>query len=285
MGVRVWGRRASGSRSKSWLFLVLCSRRTAFVACSPPSGCLGGINNTCASSYTGDRCGTCAPGSYRLSGQCRPCPDTAWLLFLFASVAILILVLVSVYLSRRRLNLAVLGIGMVSVWGAQVRQAVGFRTTVNTHITGGAHCLWLRSFPRRTSCKWCPCSRGSSSTGHRCCWTCTSGCPSPTSTWSLSRRSATSMCVPSPHTLAVVLTIGGTAGHLCCDSCGCDALVVFAVSIAVLVLTSGLLLASLVMTVLGCRVGGSAGHRWRTRHDGSSSSRCRSYSPLRSSSY
>jgi hypothetical protein len=43
------------------------------------------------------------------------CPNTAWLLFLLFALGLVFLVAVSVYLSRKRLNLAVLGIGVVGV--------------------------------------------------------------------------------------------------------------------------------------------------------------------------
>jgi hypothetical protein len=52
--------------------------------------------------------------SPRLDERCVKCPNTAWLLFLMFSIALLTLVAVSVYLSKKRLNLAALGIGMVS---------------------------------------------------------------------------------------------------------------------------------------------------------------------------
>ncbi len=49
----------------------------------------------------------------RFRGGCRRCPDTAWLLFLLFTIGLLALVSLSVYLSKKRLNLAVLGIGVV----------------------------------------------------------------------------------------------------------------------------------------------------------------------------
>ena len=51
----------------------------------------------------------------RLRGKCHMCPNTAWLLFLLFALGLVFLVAVSVYLSRKRLNLAVLGIGVVGV--------------------------------------------------------------------------------------------------------------------------------------------------------------------------
>ena len=49
----------------------------------------------------------------RLNGQCHACPNTAWLLFLLFAIALVALVALSVYLSKKRLNLAGLGIGVV----------------------------------------------------------------------------------------------------------------------------------------------------------------------------
>ena len=49
-----------------------------------------------------------------LRGKCVGCPNTAWLLFLLFATALVALVALSVYLSKKRLNLAVLGIGVVS---------------------------------------------------------------------------------------------------------------------------------------------------------------------------
>jgi hypothetical protein len=57
----------------------------------------------------------CTVPGFRLYGVCKPCPNTAWLLFLIAAILLIAIVAASVYLSKRRLNLAVLGIGMVSV--------------------------------------------------------------------------------------------------------------------------------------------------------------------------
>ena len=48
-----------------------------------------------------------------VAGSCHACPNTAWLLFLLFSIGLVVLVALSVYLSKKRLNLAVLGIGVV----------------------------------------------------------------------------------------------------------------------------------------------------------------------------
>ncbi len=52
--------------------------------------------------------------AHRSSGLCVPCPNTAWLLFLMFAIVLSVLVVAAVYLSRKRLNLAGLGIGLVS---------------------------------------------------------------------------------------------------------------------------------------------------------------------------
>jgi hypothetical protein len=52
--------------------------------------------------------------SCRSKGECVPCPNTAWLLLLMFLLALGTFVLGAVYLSRKRLNLAALGIGLVS---------------------------------------------------------------------------------------------------------------------------------------------------------------------------
>ncbi len=54
-----------------------------------------------------------AAGHYRLRSKCTKCPSTAWLLFLMFAVGLVVLVAASVYLSKKRLNLAALGIGVV----------------------------------------------------------------------------------------------------------------------------------------------------------------------------
>ena len=57
----------------------------------------------------------------RLRDVCKACPNTAWLLFLMFSVALVAIVALAVYLSRKRLNLAALGIGIVRAQRWQAR--------------------------------------------------------------------------------------------------------------------------------------------------------------------
>jgi hypothetical protein len=50
---------------------------------------------------------------FRYRGRCKVCPNTAWLIFLAFFIALASLVAASVYMSKRRINLAALGIGVV----------------------------------------------------------------------------------------------------------------------------------------------------------------------------
>jgi hypothetical protein len=118
--------------------------RAVFAQCEPREACLGGVNSTCHRNYGGDRCADCVVGTYRcvlrvvqrgyvvacfelfrrccfprlvfcrLRGKCAMCPNTAWLLFLGFFIVIAVLVAASLYISKRRVNLAGLGIGVVS---------------------------------------------------------------------------------------------------------------------------------------------------------------------------
>ena len=54
-------------------------------------------------------------GSYRLRLMCKPCPNTAWLLFLLFAVAIIAAAAAAMFLSKTRINFAGLGIGVVRV--------------------------------------------------------------------------------------------------------------------------------------------------------------------------
>ncbi len=67
----------------------------------------------CSRNYRGDRCSQCNVGSYRLRAECHTCPDTAWLLFLSFALAIIAAVAAAVYLSKKRVNLACLSVGIV----------------------------------------------------------------------------------------------------------------------------------------------------------------------------
>jgi hypothetical protein len=71
-------------------------------------------NGGCSRNYAGVRCAECSATAYRLKGRCASCPNTAWLLFLLFSVAILVAVVGAVYLSKKRINMAGLSVGVVS---------------------------------------------------------------------------------------------------------------------------------------------------------------------------
>ena len=56
----------------------------------------------------------------RQNGTCHQCPNTAWLLFLMFSLALVAIVTLAVYLSKKRLNLAAMGIGIVRIAACRV---------------------------------------------------------------------------------------------------------------------------------------------------------------------
>jgi hypothetical protein len=49
---------------------------------------------------------------YRLDVQCEPCPNLAWLLIVAFVLVVTVLLILGVWLNRRRINLAALGIGV-----------------------------------------------------------------------------------------------------------------------------------------------------------------------------
>ena len=55
--------------------------------CEPAWACLG--SNLCVEGYTGDRCGQCDGGFYRISGLCEKCPDNPWLTPVLLAVLVL----------------------------------------------------------------------------------------------------------------------------------------------------------------------------------------------------
>ena len=86
-----------------------------FPACYPAEACVGGTGEPCSSPYTSVRCSECSAGYYRLQQKCKSCPSQAWLLFVGLFVVVAFFVASSVYLSRKKINLAGLSIGIVSV--------------------------------------------------------------------------------------------------------------------------------------------------------------------------
>ncbi len=96
--------------------------RAVFVACTPLRACVGGVSaddvargvaTGCQRYYDGTRCSECQTGAYRLASKCVKCPNTAWLLFLSFAIAIVAAVAAAVYLSKKRVNLAGLSVGVV----------------------------------------------------------------------------------------------------------------------------------------------------------------------------
>ncbi len=106
-----------------------------FVPCTPTSACAGGVSasalhtlssssNGCSKHYGGLRCAVCSEGAYRLKGQCAGCPNTAWLLFLSFVLAVVAAVVAAMYLSKKRINMAGLSVGVVR---AQPRRCTFWR--------------------------------------------------------------------------------------------------------------------------------------------------------------
>jgi hypothetical protein len=98
--------------------------RASFVTCVPLAACSGGVNGSvaanggeagCGQYYRGARCGSCRQGAYLRAGECHKCPNTAWLLFLSFALAIVAAVAAAVYVTKKRVNLAGLSIGVVRV--------------------------------------------------------------------------------------------------------------------------------------------------------------------------
>jgi len=116
-----------------------------FVACEPKSACTG--ENQCSAAYTGERCSQCAPGYFKLSGQCTECPECAVctaLLFLGAGA---IAAIVSYILTRKRINLAILAIGIdyfqilailamsnQVVWPPQIKELFNLLSVFNVNL-------------------------------------------------------------------------------------------------------------------------------------------------------
>lgn len=83
-----------------------------FSSCYPAEACVGNSQNPCADGYAGIRCSGCALKHYRLQQQCKACPNTAWLLIPLVVIGVLVVMGVMVWLSKRRINLAGLSIGV-----------------------------------------------------------------------------------------------------------------------------------------------------------------------------
>ena len=61
-----------------------------FLPCVPEDACKGGPLSECATGYAGFRCGICAEGYFRDSGDCAQCPDTPeWLVMLAMSLLVI----------------------------------------------------------------------------------------------------------------------------------------------------------------------------------------------------
>lgn len=93
----------------------------------------------------------------RLNGNCKACPNTAWLLFLGFFLALGVAVSVAIYLSRKRVNLAGLSIGVVRVSSCPLNPLrVSFRSAAPhavVIVTLLSSCLYIVHVP--SSHAWC----------------------------------------------------------------------------------------------------------------------------------
>jgi hypothetical protein len=86
-----------------------------FVRCVPPSACRGNGqlgDAQCAVGYYKDRCASCVNRYYRLGDACKPCPSLAWLYILTFVVVLALLMFAAYWLSKKRINLSALGVGV-----------------------------------------------------------------------------------------------------------------------------------------------------------------------------
>jgi len=96
----------------------------AFLKCEPADACIG--NNTCAAGYTDDRCAKCAEKYYRFDGECKACPDRAWLPVVMFVCGIMFIGAFGFWLNRKNINLALMSISVdyVQVLGLFARSKI-----------------------------------------------------------------------------------------------------------------------------------------------------------------
>jgi hypothetical protein len=130
--------------------------RAQFTPCVPAAACVGGVNHSvvavaageaCSKNYDGLRCSFCRTGSYRLRSRCATCPNTAWLLFLGFSLALVCAVAAAVYLSKKRINMAGLSIGVVSRHGCVASWLARLQSARYRPSTLPAHARNAHAFP------------------------------------------------------------------------------------------------------------------------------------------
>ncbi len=164
-GAQCRGRDQEPSSLWGWYPLA----RAHFVPCSPSQACAGGVDAAalaagassgggtggvggggalgCARYYSGVRCAECTLGAYRRGGQCRACPDTAWLLLVSFCAAVVGAVAAAVYLNGKRINMAGLSVGVVRAarwwgWGGLGWAGVGWGWGV-LDLSTSSHCCRL----------------------------------------------------------------------------------------------------------------------------------------------
>jgi len=78
--------------------------------CEPVAACPGA--NQCEQGYQGYRCSECATGYFKLSGECNTCPECSKCIVVMYIVALSALCVIGWYLSRKRINLGILSVGV-----------------------------------------------------------------------------------------------------------------------------------------------------------------------------
>jgi hypothetical protein len=101
-----------GNASSSLAPGGVASAIVRFTKCTPEAACQGG--GACAVGYVtpDNSCVGCAKRFYKLSGECKPCPDSAGLLLGIYIAVILILGVAGQFLVKKGPSLAVAGIGI-----------------------------------------------------------------------------------------------------------------------------------------------------------------------------
>jgi hypothetical protein len=83
-----------------------------FIKCTPETACRGG--GECAAGYETpeNNCVGCTLGYYKLSGECKPCPDTAGLLLGIYITVVIVFGVVGLLLVKKGPSVAVTGVGI-----------------------------------------------------------------------------------------------------------------------------------------------------------------------------
>jgi hypothetical protein len=81
-----------------------------FTPCDPPEACVG--SNACLSGYSGESCGKCAEGFFRISGSCEGCPQCPQCVFILFLLGLCVAFAVGHFFSSKKINMGMLSIGI-----------------------------------------------------------------------------------------------------------------------------------------------------------------------------